>query len=157
MKLFGNKSGETPLPEVPNEPAEPFSGNDFWQEPPRETPQIPSVDWDTPKSKGYSIAALVLGILGVICCCTGYSALLFGALAVVYSVISRKHLGFYDGLALAGLILGIVACVLGVSELVATYFFTGSASEEFWEYFFNSFEDAMGENGGEIPDINHSF
>jgi hypothetical protein len=59
-------------------------------------------------------ASLVLGILGVLGCCT----FLFSILAIVFGVQGRKKasqgLATNGGMATAGLILGIVGVALGV-------------------------------------------
>ena len=87
-------------------------------------------------SKGFSIAALVCGILGivgsfipVIC----YFTLVFGILGIVFGVIGRKRaMANQKGLATAGLVLGIigtvfsgvgvlcVACACGVAGVAGT-------------------------------------
>ena len=59
--------------------------------------------------KGLAIASLVLGILAFCCC-----GLPFGIAAIVCALVARSRNGEFEGLALAGFILGIIACVLGV-------------------------------------------
>lgn len=142
-------------------PDDGFSGNDFWQEPPKPAAEVPPIAFEEPKTKAYSIVALITGILGVLCCCTGWSSLLFGALGILFAILAKKHLGFYDGLALAGLILGIIACVLGASELIAVYALPSSSefSDGFLEEFQKAFEDMWGDGLEEspLPDTSNSF
>ena len=71
-------------------------------------------------SNTFSVLALVMGILSVvgICCCGG--SLLFGAAAIVFAMISRTRAGFFDGKALAGLIMGIIGAALGVIGVMIT-------------------------------------
>lgn len=65
------------------------------------------------------IAALVLGIVGVVTCCT----LVPGILAIIFGIIGRKRAQVGEatngGMALAGLILGIVAVATAVMWWIA--------------------------------------
>lgn len=71
------------------------------------------------ESKGFSITALVLGILSItIGCCsswigipTSIAATIFGALS-----ISKKKPG--KGMAIAGLVMGIIGIVLNVIAII---------------------------------------
>lgn len=65
------------------------------------------------KTLGWSVASLTFGIISVICCLFGWVGLIFGIVAAVFSVISRISLGFFDGMSVAGLILGIFGIVFG--------------------------------------------
>lgn len=71
------------------------------------------------KTLGWSVASLVFGIISVFCCFFGWVGLAFGIVAVVLSVISRISLGFFDGMSVAGLILGIFGIVFGGTFAVA--------------------------------------
>lgn len=66
--------------------------------------------------KIFGIVSLVLGIIGVLtvccCCCLYFLSFALGAAAIVFAILSRKYLGKFSGLAIAGLILGIVAVLL---------------------------------------------
>lgn len=70
-------------------------------------------------SDGWSIAAFVFGILAILtCCCYGISGIVFGIVAIVLACISKsQNGGRMPGLALAGLICGIVGAVLGLLYL----------------------------------------
>ncbi len=88
------------------------------------------------KTRGWSIAAMVSGILSVICCVTGYASIILGAIAIVLAIFARRNLGYFDGMAIAGLILGILGFVLGVAIIIAINF----VDEEFLERFKSYFE-----------------
>lgn len=77
--------------------------------------------------KGQSIAALVLGILGIIggwIPVVGYFTFVCAVLGVVFGVKGRKKseaaYGKCSGLATAGLVLGIIGVVFGAIGLVCT-------------------------------------
>ena len=78
-------------------------------------------DKSKPKTLGWSVASMVLGILSLVCCCLPFGGLAFSVAAVVLSVVARKTLGYFDGMAIAGLILGIFGLVMGVTVIVFTY------------------------------------
>lgn len=78
-------------------------------------------DRSKPKSRGFSVASLVLGIFSTVCCCFGWGVLVMGIMAVVFAIISRKTLGYFDGLSIAGLILGIFGAVFGIFSIYLTY------------------------------------
>lgn len=60
------------------------------------------------------IAALVLGIVGVICC----QSIILSILALIFGVMGRKKaaqgLATNGGMATAGMVLGIIGVVVGV-------------------------------------------
>lgn len=93
-----------------------------------------------PKTRGWSVVSLVVGIISVLCCCLGWAGLVFGAVAVIASIISRRSLGYFDGLAIAGLVLGIFGIVFGGAILITSYT-QADFWNEFWEEYFKEFED----------------
>ena len=70
--------------------------------------------------KGLGVAALVLGILGVISSfipCFGVWAITFGVLSIIFGAISvswAKKSSSKKGMGMAGLILGIIATVFAI-------------------------------------------
>ncbi|MFI5984860.1 DUF4190 domain-containing protein [Streptomyces sp. NPDC051555] len=72
---------------------------------------------------GFGVTALVLGILSVVGCITSVFAVVMGIVAVVFGALGRQRAGRGEadngGMALAGLILGIVGIVLGGLMLAA--------------------------------------
>ena len=75
-----------------------------------------------PKTLGWSVASMVTGILSVVCCCFGWTGIIFGIAAIVLSVVSRKSLGYFDGMSIAGLVVGIFGLVFGVAITYTVYF-----------------------------------
>ncbi len=94
-----------------------------------------------PKTMGWSVVSLVSGIISVVCCCLGITGIIFGIVAIVSALLSRKVLGYFDGLSIAGLILGIFGVVFGVSILAAV----AMLGEEFWEEYIEEFNKMYGE------------
>lgn len=110
---FGNNNAEQPLYE---------QSNDFRNE-------------ITPPSKGYSIASLVLGIIGIVCCCSYVIGGTCAVLALVFAVLSHKKFGLFDGMALAGLILSIIGIVFLVTGLISDIIFAEQLAK--YEAFLN--------------------
>lgn len=64
-------------------------------------------------SRGFAIASLVLGILSFFCCGTVCSIL-----GLVFGIISRKKNPVNNSMATAGIVLSIIALVLGIIFLI---------------------------------------
>ncbi len=87
-----------------------FQSNNF-------TPDSPFSPQPDNRAKNYAKVSLILGIIAVffscLCCCFYYLALPLGAVAIVMAILSKKkNGGKLSGMALAGLILGIVGLIL---------------------------------------------
>jgi hypothetical protein len=98
-----------------------------------------------PKTLGWSVASMVTGILSVLCCCLGWTGLVFGAAAVILSIVSRKSLGYFDGMSIAGLVMGIFGFVFGASMVYMLYF-----NEEFWAEYEKYFWEQYNQMNPEI-------
>jgi O-antigen ligase len=98
-----------------------------------------------PKTVAWSVASLIMGIVSVVCCSLGWTGIVLGALAVIFAILSRRMLGFFDGMSIAGLVLGIFGLVFGVAVVIAI----NSLPPEFWEEYMKEFEDIYGNGAGE--------
>lgn len=78
-------------------------------------------DLNRPKSRGWSVASMVLGIISVVCCCVGWIGFITSVLAIVFAVVSRVNLKYFDGMSIAGLVLGIFGLVMGIMMIWVTY------------------------------------
>ena len=72
------------------------------------------------KTYSWSLVSLICGIISLICC-SGYVGIVLGALAIVFAFVSRKNLGYFDSMAIGGLVLGIIGFVLGIAVLIDIY------------------------------------
>ena len=91
-----------------------------------------------PKTLGWSVASMVTGILSVLCCCLGWTGLVFGAAAVLLSIVARRSLGYFDGMSIAGLVMGIFGFVFGAAMVYMVYFneaFWAEYEKYFWEQY----------------------
>lgn len=69
------------------------------------------------KGKNLPLVSLILSLLSFCCC-----GLPFSIAAIVVAVVSRNKLGRWDGLAIAGIIIGIFSVVMTVAMLVLAFF-----------------------------------
>ena len=95
-------------------------------------------------SRTFSLVSLILSIISIVCCCTPWISLLLSVLAVVFAVFSRKNLGYFDGLSIAGLVVGIFGCVFAFMTLLSDliFFKDSSLSQELEKYL----EEILGDN-----------
>lgn len=89
------------------------------KKPPKEEQEY----YDLPDSpdarrRGWSVISLFAAVLSVLLCPFYYVSLVFAAVAIVGAVISRRTLGYFDGLSVAGLLVGLVGAVFGVFSLI---------------------------------------
>lgn len=104
-------------------------------------------DLSKPKTRAFSIASLILGILSLVCCCGGFLSFVLGVLAIIFSVVARRHLGYFDGMSIAGMTCGIVGAVLGL--------LMGILSVSGW--FGDIWDDIINPPDGPDGDINNRF
>ncbi|MFG2992157.1 DUF4190 domain-containing protein [Streptomyces sp. NPDC048257] len=87
--------------------------------------QGPYPPYGAPRSNGFGVTALVLGILAVVGCITSFVAIGLGIAAVVFGALGRGKAsrGEADngGMALAGIILGAIGIALG-AVMIAVMF-----------------------------------
>lgn len=63
-------------------------------------------------SQGFAIAGMVLGIISLVCCCSGYIALVLGVIGMVLSIVSLVQKRPGKGMAIAGIVCSAIAIVL---------------------------------------------
>lgn len=73
---------------------------------------------DKPKYIIWSLISAILGGISVICAFFGWGGLIVGGCAVVFAIISRINLKYFDKISIMGLILGIFGIVFGVAVIV---------------------------------------
>lgn len=89
---------------------------------PKEEPKVEVVKEETEKDKkGFSIAALVLGIIAIVLCCIWYISVPCGILAIIFGIIGIKS--SKKGMSIAGLITGAIGLVISIIMFVALVFF----------------------------------
>ncbi len=85
--------------------------------------------------RGFAVASLVLGILSIVCCCLSYAGFVMALLAVIFAVVSKTKMGYFDPLAVAGLVLGIIGLVFGAAIIICDLLARFGVFSEFEEMF----------------------
>jgi len=67
--------------------------------------------------KGFSIAALVLGIVAIVLCCVWYISIPCGILAIVFGTIGLRS--SKRGMSIAGIITGVIGMILSIVLVIA--------------------------------------
>lgn len=99
------------------------------------------------KSRIWSLVSLICSIVSLLCCCIPLPGAVLGVLAVVFAVVSRLNIGYFDGLAIAGLIVGIFGLVFSVSMMVLY------STDWYKDIFLKAFEEGMKDGLGSDTDI----
>lgn len=71
----------------------------------------------TNDKKGFSIAALVLGIIAIVLCCIWYVSIPCGIIALVLGIIGLKS--SKRGMSIAGIITGVIGMILSIVLVVS--------------------------------------
>ena len=71
----------------------------------------------TNDKKGFSIAALVLGIIAIILCCIWYVSIPCGIIALILGIIGLKS--SKRGMSIAGIITGVIGMILSIVLIIA--------------------------------------
>ena len=82
------------------------------------------------KTDGLSIGALVCGILSLICCCCGWLSIALGVGAVIFAVMSKKGSPKMSGMALGGMICGIIGGGIALISVIAGLFMNSTGLVE---------------------------
>ncbi len=87
------------------------------------------------KTDGFGIAALITGIISLLCCCLYPVTWLIGVIGIVFAIISRKKMGEFTGIAIAGLICAILGTAICAFLLGSVIFTILVDPEGFWQAF----------------------
>ena len=80
----------------------------------------------TDTRKGLSIAAMVLGMVSLVFFCIWYISIPCAVLAIIFGIIGKKRAN--QGMAVAGLVMGIIAAALWVVLFVLVFVFGVSSA-----------------------------
>ncbi len=122
---------------------------EFYRSAPRSDEDISGVveNLSKPRTIIYSILSLAMGIASVVLsCCSGWFGLAIGVFGIVFSVISRHHLGYFDGLSIAGMVLGICGALFGLAFIILG--FLGDSGV--FDFYLSQFEVEPTPGGAEI-------
>lgn len=91
-----------------------FEEKDINKEKKEEKFAYKSIFEESKNSRIWSVASIIAGVFSVIFCFLPVLGIIFALFSVALSVVSRRVLGYFDGLAIAGLVIGIFGLVFGI-------------------------------------------
>lgn len=95
-----------------------------------------------PFTDSFAIASLCLGILSIPALCCTYLGLICGVLAIIFAVLSKKKQGRMSGVALSGMIIGIVTSILAVMLIiVGIIMVSNGAYNDMYQEIINEYEN----------------
>ena len=100
------------------------------------------------RSKAWSVAALILSIGSIICCCFSWVGLVCGVLSIIFAIISRRTLGYFDGLSIAAIIVSIFG--IAFSALIIYTSLVLVNDPEFMQYYNELMKQLETEGGTEV-------
>lgn len=68
--------------------------------------------------QGYSIASLVCGILGLLCCCCGWIGLVISVAGIILGIISLNKNCEGRGMAIAGIVCGGIGALVALTGVI---------------------------------------
>ncbi len=83
-------------------------------QPPQYGPMMPQ----KPATDVLGIVSLVTGILSLLGCCCSWLGIVFGIAAIVCAALSRNQMSKFSGLAIGGLVCGIIGLGLGILGII---------------------------------------
>ena len=101
-----------------------------------------------PEPIGFSVASMVLGIFSLLCCCIAPVGLALSALTLLFAALSNRQLHRFNGMALAGLIMGILGLVLAAWSIIDSII--NPVSQEELNEIMKMYQDLLAQQGG-IP------
>ena len=79
-------------------------------------------------SRAWSVAAVIIGALAILFFRIPVFGMVLALISVCLAVISRKILGYFDGFAIAGLIVGIFGIVFSIFGFIFDYMLNNTIS-----------------------------
>ena len=86
-------------------------------------------------SRLYSVISVVFSGLSVLFCFFPWLGLIFGCLGILFAIISRKNIGYFDKISIAGIIIGIFGAVFAFMGIMFIYVFENNIYENFFDMF----------------------
>lgn len=102
------------------------------------------------KSRAWSVAGFMCALASLVCCCFSVVGIVLGAFGILFAVISRINLGYFDKFSLAALIIGIFGVIFGIAGIIMTETMDMDA---IFEEFLKEYQEQIPDDAG-TTDIN---
>ena len=86
-----------------------------------------NIDAKKSKSLAFAVLSLIFSALSIVLCFVFWLNLAFAALGIIFCVVSRLRMGYFHGISIAGLIVGIIGAIFSLfyifvfSAIIASY------------------------------------
>lgn len=99
------------------------------------------------KRDALSIASMVCGIISVVMCCCGILSLPFGALGILFALLTRRKGKSMDSMSVAGISTSVIGMICGIAFLIYSLStsFANMDDPAYREEFYDTMEDIYGE------------
>ncbi len=87
-----------------------------------------------PKTIVWSLISLLCGISALITSVFGLPGIILGILAIIFAIVSRVVLGYFDGMLTFGFILGIHGLFIGAASIILVEYFGDGEHSNLWDY-----------------------
>ena len=105
--------------------------------------------------KGFSIAALVLGIIAIVLSCVWYVSVPAGIVAIILGIIGINS--SKKGLSVAGIVTGVIGIILTILLIVAVIALGIAALGSFGSELYNNLDDFQNTLNENIEDYGEDF
>lgn len=89
-----------------------------------ETPSLKDIIFKKKKTRIFSVVSLVLAILSLALCFLPVVGIILSLIAAVFTIVSRRVLGYFEGLAIAGLVVAVFGLVFCICSMCFEGFFS---------------------------------
>ena len=69
------------------------------------------------KSRIWSVTSIVMGVISLLLCFLPVLGIIFSVFSVIFTIVSRRVLGYFEGLGILGLIIGVFGFVFSVCSM----------------------------------------
>ncbi len=76
------------------------------------------------KNRIFSVISILLATLSLVLCFLPVFGMILSIISVAFTIISRRVLGYFEGLAIAGLVIGVFGLVFCICSLCFDSFFS---------------------------------
>ena len=70
------------------------------------------------KSRIWSVTSIIMGVISLLLCFLPVLGIIFSLFAAAFTIMSRRVLGYFEGLGIVGLIIGIFGFVFSICSMI---------------------------------------
>lgn len=90
----------------------------------KEAPSLKDIVFKKENTRIFSVISLLLAILSLVLCFLPVVGIILALIATVFTIISRRVLGYFEGLGIAGLVVAVFGLVFCICAMCFDGFFS---------------------------------